>query len=220
MRPLPPKGLIVSCYLASMVGCEKQFIKSVIDLPGVVALRVEGIENVRYARHLSPDKYIIGLVKIPVADNGSRYGITPSIKWAMVLHQAGADMIATGCLPHWYNTVPSAIATAPFYIMYDMTADMDAYIPDKHRAAFEDAVNSRRIVLATTYVQKAFRMRTDLRIKYPQAIINLEGGIETGIEVQEGLEDADWVTIGAAINDPPAIIDKLLGDMEEERSRF
>ena len=63
MLKFPENGLIVSCYLESMSGSEKEFISAVAHAPGVVGLRVEGLENIAHARLIAPHKFIIGLIK-------------------------------------------------------------------------------------------------------------------------------------------------------------
>lgn len=201
MRELPESGLIVSCYLESMKGCEKNLIDAVCRMDEVVALRVEGLRNIAFARQLCPDKYIIGLVKVEYAHKGKekKLCITPDIIYADLIMDAGADMVATGCYNEWLD-LP---ATCP--VMLDIR-DFKNMIWPSRLGHIPDP-----LVIATTYQQKAFDLVKELKEKYPEAYINLEGGIETAEEVRRGFEcGARWVTIGKAINDPPTIIENLL----------
>lgn len=206
MKPLPEKGLIVSCYLESMQGCEKQFIASVANLPEVVALRVEGLDNIRFARMIAPEKFIIGLVK---NNEGYHTSITMDLHSAYAIVKAGADMVATDCLTSWGLSYSDYTLNLVFLVMYDVpeydVRGMDNLIK------YKQCIFSGGIVIATTHFPKAFDMVIELREKYPKAKINLEGGIETGEEIKTGFAcGADWVTIGKAINDPPSIIRSLL----------
>ena len=196
MRQFPPKGFIVSCYLESMRGCEKEFIASVAHLPQVVALRVEGLDNIRWARQIAPHQYIIGLVKQMV---DGRTFITPEDEFENII-ASGADMVATEEL---------SLRATPFMpIMFDLH---DANIIRDELTTLNQ-LNSQ-VLLSTTYTNKAFWAVEMLKSIHPNKV-NLEGGIETAEEIQKGFDlGADYVTIGKAINDPPKIIDNLTKDV-------
>lgn len=179
------KGLIISCYLDSMRGAEKEFISAVAHNPNIVALRIEGLDNIRYARQIAPDRYIIGLIKHLI--KGETY-ITPVSEFYNIL-SAGADMVATESMKPC-NNLP---------IMLDLNCDIDI-------------INniSENNILSTTYFHKAFDLIRILKTKYNNKV-NLEGGIETPEEIQKGFDlGADYITIGKAINDPPTIINNLM----------
>jgi len=187
MRRLPEKGLIVSCYLDSMCGVEREFIASVCHLPEVVALRIEGLDNIAYARRIAPERYIIGLVKFAVS---GRTFITPESQFKNIV-SAGADMIATEC---YY-------IADDYPVMWDINWDT-ANIKARHLRS--------DLVLSTTYYHKAFDKLQAWVGEFPNRI-NFEGGIETAEEIQRGFDlGADYVTIGKAINDPPTIIRNLI----------
>ena len=196
MRQLPPKGLIVSCYLESMRGCEKEFIASVAHLPQVVALRVEGLDNIRWARQIAPHQYIIGLVKRMY--KGDTF-ITPESEFENII-ACGANMVATEDLN--------------LGIMPVMPIMIDLYSDDVYHGLIDRLnIGNAQVVLSTTYRQKAFFMLKKLKSRFPNKV-NLEGGIETAEEIQKGFDlGADYVTIGKAINDPPTIIDILTKDV-------
>ena len=199
MRKLPPSGLIVSCYLESMKGCEREFIASVAHLPQVVALRVEGVANVRFARMTAPQAYIIGLVKV-WSNADRRYRITP-LASAVELVVAGADMVATDCMEQYPNFFGTRI-------MYDVPQES---IELFWGVGVERGVAQGEIVLATTHFQRAYGLIDRWKGKFPGAIVNLEGGIETHEDVKKGfMLGADYVTVGKAINDPPTIIRRLV----------
>lgn len=184
MRTLK-KGLIVSCYLDSMRGAEKEFISAVAHSPHIVALRIEGLDNIRYARQIAPERYIIGLVKVLI--DGKTF-ITPISEMHNVI-SAGADMVASES-PYPNTFIPR---------MRDLHCDVSLI----YKFPEED-------ILSTTYFQKAFDLIPILKGKYKNRI-NLEGGIETSEEIQKGFDlGADFVTIGKAINDPPTIINNLM----------
>ncbi len=218
MRPLPPKGLIVSCYLESMKGCEREFIASVAHLPQVVALRVEGLDNIRWARMIAPEKFIIGLVK---EHNGFFNQITPNIELdgkRIIAH--GADMVATSNIFDWmemgHNVIIHGLSIS-FRMMFDLdsggveTLCRPSALEDWEKNVLKREMQQGNIVLATTFEQKAFELVKPLKEHYPQSKVNLEGGIETPEDIQQGFDaGADYVTIGKAINDPPTIIERLV----------
>ncbi len=190
MRPLPPKGLIVSCYLESMAGCEKAFISAVARAPGVVALRVEGLENIRYARMIAPEMYIIGLAKVRRA---GLVLITPDADLGQAILDVGADMVAGERV--WHD------CGRPFMWDLDQCPDEECFWGSM----------PPQLILATTFIPKAFDLVREMKTHFPDIPVNLEGGIETAEEVQRGFDcGADYVTIGKAINDPPTIINRLV----------
>jgi hypothetical protein len=205
-----------------MTGCEKDFIAAVAHQPGVVALRVEGIENIKYARRIAPDKFIIGLVKMP------SYGanlITPTRGLAAAIHAAGADMVATQSLNTWLGIDRSHDweygCPLPWRIMADLSFDSYEYLLGDNEinqtvrldfmAGIKAEMRCDNIILATTFEDKGFDLLAQMKSDYPFAKVNLEGGITTVQELSQGFEaGANWVTIGKAINDPPTIIDNIL----------
>lgn len=206
MKPLPPKGLIVSCYLESMRGCEREFIASVAHVPGVVALRVEGLDNIRFARRIAPEKFIIGLVKQQCQGKGhlSYTRITASINLGYFIIDAGADMVATDSYMDFLKV------GTPYHIMGDMNrSGFEADLGNGLGCA--GRIHPVEFVIATTYESKAFGFVKHIKELYPNQLVNLEGGIETAEEVQQGFAaGADYVTIGKAINDPPTIVKGLM----------
>lgn len=214
MANLPPNGLIVSCYLESMKGAERDFISAVAHVPGVVALRVEGIDNIEFARRIAPDQFIIGLVK---QFDGFRNIITPDLlSMGREIIHAGADMVAAenilapGIHPGYYREDGINI---PFAVMWDMNQDEVLHIQDHSGdpARVRGMARENSIILATTFTPKAFDQVVALRKQFPDVPINLEGGIDDCREVLLGYEaGANYVTIGKAINDPVTIINNLL----------
>lgn len=193
---LPPKGLIVSCYLESMKGCEKDFIASVVKNKHVVGLRVEGLDNIRYARMLT-DKFIIGLVK---RMNGGMTTITPTIEDYRDVLRVGADMVASGECVLW--------KAIPENIMIDLCNNSFDVLVEKFELK-EFLCN--HVILATTYENKGYDLLIKIKEMFPEAKVNLEGGLMTREDIQKAFElGADWVTIGKAINDPPTIINYLM----------
>ncbi len=221
MANLPEDGLIVSCYLESMKGAEKDFISAVAHAKGVVALRVEGVANIEYARRIAPDKFIIGLIK---EFNGFRNIITPDLlKMGRTIIHAGADMVAAEqvfqwCVDNGYWRDDGI--DLPFAVMCDLhssaffveKSDDETPFLDKYDAiVIRELSRTNSIILATTFTPKAFDQVAALRVQFPDVPINLEGGIETAEEIQEGYNaGATYVTIGKAINDPVTIIHNLL----------
>lgn len=220
MRHRPEKGLIVSCYLESMCGCEFEFIAAVAHLPGVVGLRVEGLENIRYARRIAPEKFIVGLVK--VRERGE-IRITPNILDAYEVKDVGADMVAMEFLSELVcaGDIPTTEhgLQIPFSVMMDIdTERYEAYFctslpgrPTNCKVALRQGLRNETIVLATTFEDRAFDLVERIKKDMPFALVNLEGGIKTAADIQRGFDcGADWVTIGKAINDPPTIIESLV----------
>ena len=222
MRPLPPRGLIVSCYLESMRGCEREFIASAAHLPQVIALRVEGLDNIGWARMVAPEMFIIGLVK---EHNGFYNEITPDIELdgkRIIAH--GADMVATSNVFSWM-TMGHNVTIHGLSISFRMMFDLDAggievlcrpsVLEDWEKNVLKREISHDNIVLATTFESKAFELVKLLKEHYPQSKVNLEGGIETAEEIQRGFDaGADYVTIGKAINDPPTIIERLMDGVD------
>lgn len=209
-RQFPPDGLIVSCYLESMAGAERDFISAVAYAPGVVALRVEGLDNIAFARRIAPDAYIIGLIKV---FNGERNVITPeAVEMGKEIVHAGADMVATEMVGIGFQL--------PQKVMWDMHKHhVDWLVTDKEARGWMNQLIVRdKIVLATTFMQRAFIEACMLRAHFPDAKINIEGGIETTHHYEHSLNDcgANYVTIGKAINDPVTIIQNLLKGQADE----
>lgn len=216
MRNLPKNGLIVSCYLEGMKGSERAFIATVANLSGVVALRVEGLDNIEFARRIAPDQFIIGLIK---KSNGTRNLITPDLDvMGRAIKSAGADIVAAERIFHWgernhRNRIDGI--NLPFRVMWDLHAnDFDADI----RINEDDATRVRcmaregQIIMATTFISKAFDYIQGLRRQFSDLVlVNLEGGIENAEQLQQGFAcGANYVTIGKAINDPETIIENIL----------
>lgn len=198
-RMYPPSGLIVSCYLESMRGCEKQFIASVVNHPKVIGLRIEGIDNIKWARMLT-DKFIVGLIKKLEA---GKIDITPEYKNCHDILFAGANMVATGCFLRWGD------------IMYReplmLDCDKERYLELKSRHVLIDIINQNEIILATTYENKGYDLLNQMKDDYPDIKVNFEGGIMDHEDISKAfMLGADWVTVGKAINDPPTIVNNLM----------
>ena len=218
------KGLIVSCYLESLRGCEKEFIACVINHPHVVAVRVEGLDNIKWARLISPNAFIIGLVKDMI--QGKTY-ITDKSEIVNIL-TCGANMVATEEIFYEWK-IPSDTQDKYEYdiididnetpIMLDLSRESLAqlkrcYDKDWMIANFiNDSILAGTLIFSTTYEHKAFDMIKEIRDIFPNALVNLEGKIETQEEILKGFAmGADYITIGKAINDPPTIINNLLAN--------
>lgn len=198
------QGLIVSCYLDSMRGCEKQFIAAVANTD-VVALRVEGIDNIKFARYVT-HKPIIGLIKKYIY---GRVVITPEPGMIDAILDAGADIVATGAYEQWLD---DGFNDTHINLMLDLSKSVYAYLCRN----YSDVLRQENIILATTYENKAFDFVMKMRSDFPNSLINLEGGIESYIEIKKGfIAGADYVTIGKAINDPRFIVQRLLAQMRE-----
>lgn len=194
---LPPDGLIVSCYLESMRGAEMFFLKSICKLRMITALRVEGIENIEYAKANSILP-IIGLIK-RLQDDGSY--ITASIDDLLAVEEAGADFVAIDS-----RTCNSNLASVYNKATIPIAADIE-YL--------SEAINAYKlgaVIISTTFKPKAFDLIKEIKSSLRNCKINLEGGIETRKEVQQAFQlGANYVTIGKMINDPSTIIKHLLG---------
>lgn len=199
---LPDRGFIVSCYLESMYGCEREFIDAVmLNCPEVKALRVEGEENIKYAVDMSR-KYIIGLIK-----QENKYGayITSTERNVKRVIDAGANMVAIDSRlineEVWDNKLYDA-STIP--IMADVRILDEAL--DAHKLGAS--------IIATTFQQKGFILAQGIKQRLPNALVNLEGGIQTPSEVQHAFDiGCDYVTVGKMINDPPTITKYLVSDI-------
>jgi putative N-acetylmannosamine-6-phosphate epimerase len=190
---LPPKGLIVSCYLESMRGCEKAFIASLVNNKHVAGLRVEGLDNIQYARMLT-DKFIIGLVKKMKC---GVMQITPTYEDYRDVLSAGADIVASGCGLTW-KEIPNSL-------MVDM--DKDSFNELIHDHRFDEGIKKNTIILATTYENKGYGLLVE---------VNFEGGVMCQDDIDRAfMLGADWVTIGKAINDPPTIVNNLVNHIKE-----
>jgi len=218
MRRFPENGLIVSCYLESMSGSERDFISAVAHAPGVVGLRVEGLENIEFARRIAPDIWIGGLVKV---FDGSRNLITPDLlAMGRAIINAGADIVAAENIIGWAwknQTIRVDGIGVPFKVMWDLKAEDfeshgdDVRIKDADACRIRQMALSEEIVLATTFIPKAFSHLHALRYQFPDVKINLEGGIQTAAEYSQAFTlGANYVTIGKAINDPRTIIETIL----------
>jgi len=219
MRALPEKGLIVSCYLESMRYCERDFISAVAHVPGVVGLRVEGLENIEFARRIAPEKFIIGLVKVKQGANGT--AITPSLEDGYNVHHAGADMIATSHLLEWTHPLGGEICTphgfaVPFRIMADMSGETFRELCERSElllASFRREIDERNLVFATTFEDYGIGLLQNIKKAFPCALVNLEGGVwNPEMLVDAFRHGADYVTIGKAINDPRFITEMLVSE--------
>jgi putative N-acetylmannosamine-6-phosphate epimerase len=197
-----------------MKGTERNFIAAVAHVPGVVALRVEGLDKIEFARKIAPGTFIIGLIKV---FDGHRNLITPDLMdmGREIIH-AGADMVAAENVFEWCRPTHMRVdgLQLPFKVMWDMTPDEIAGLlrSNDDQCRVRQMGARGQIVLATTFIHKAFVEAVMLRGKFPSIKINLEGGIETHREYEHGLTycHANYVTIGKAINDPVTIINNLL----------
>lgn len=222
MRRLPENGLIVSCYLESMRGSEKEFISAVAHAPGVMGLRVEGLDNIEHARKIAPDTWIVGLIK---EFDGFRNLITPDLPaMGRAIIHAGADIVAAERVSTWTLENPIIRVDGlgvPFKVMWDLKAEdfesdgdgdvRTLTINEADACRIRQMALREEIVLATTFIPKAFPYAHALRYQFPNVKINLEGGIETAEEyAQAFVLGANYVTIGKAINDPRTIIETIL----------
>ena len=192
---LPLSGLIVSCYLESMHGAEEIFIDAVAKCPGLVALRIEGINNILFAKKRSKLP-IIGLIKNKQQDGSY---ITACLNDLYKVQDAGADFVA----------IDSRLCNKSIGLLY-----MNAKIPIMADIeTISDGIEAAKlgaVVLATTFIPKAFDLLRILK-QYVEIPINLEGGIETREEIRRAFDSgASYVTIGKMINDPPTIIKHFL----------
>jgi len=202
---MPKRGLIVSCYLESMEGCEKAFIDAVAKCPGVVGLRVEGVQNIRYARREYSDLWIIGLVKTHI--NGDTI-ITTCPKEGDIIMDAGADMVATE------KYIDFLDAGVPYPIMADMNwEEYMRYMGNGSLPRHIEKIIDHEVILATTREKHQLDFAAKIREDFYGASINIEGGISSPYQVKVGLEKYEYVTIGKAINDPPFIIRRLLHEV-------
>jgi putative N-acetylmannosamine-6-phosphate epimerase len=210
------QGLIVSCYLDTMRGAEKAFIASVAHLPAIVALRVEGLDNIRYARQIAPDRYIIGLVKH--LSNGRSF-ITYEEDIQNII-ASGADMVATEeiCWKYTINDIVEyEFLDTDAQIMLDLSYHsfdefIDVYNNDTDfRAYIDGKIANKAIVFATTYENCAYALVEGIKRWQSSALVNIEGGVMRKEQIKKGLAvGADYVTIGKAFNDPPTIIQEMI----------
>lgn len=215
------KGLIVSCYLEGMKGAEKEFISAVAHNPNVAGLRVEGIDNIRYARQIAPDKFIIGLIKTW----NDHYSITPSTNYASEIIHAGADVIATENVDVFlaFSELTTNGISCPYRFMLDLDYEgwkrlFEFAPPEKHKIRL--GIREKILIPATTFESdpaKSIRMIEDVRRICPAGLINYEGGILNPRDMDRAYQaGADYVTVGKAFNDPATIINTW---MEVSRKR-
>lgn len=216
----PPNGLIISCYLEGLKGAEKEFISSVIHHPRVVAIRVEGIENIHYARLVGgKDKFIIGLVK---RWDGRRYCITPSMSDVSEIYNAGANAIATNNVDLYFGYVTAGeyCINSSYCWMLDLDlAKWETLKFYKKKVLLDAGIREQIVIIATTMeinAKNSLALVKTIRQQYGElAIINYEGGVNNPQEMQNAFNaGANYVTIGKAFNDPATIINNWFSAKE------
>ncbi len=200
MNKLPKSGLIVSCYLTDWAGYEKQFIDIVKENKNIVALRVEGEENIRYAKE-NTNLPVIGLIKDFKYDNY----ITPTKKYYLRCVMAGADFVAVDFRDRkkvgWAYSVSSSIW------------------PDIERP--EDAIELIKLgfkIISSTFtkdqlsfVGKLFGMDKNI----VKNNLNAEGSIDKVMYIDHlSSYCTKYFTIGTAINSPNGIINDIFLEYE------
>jgi putative N-acetylmannosamine-6-phosphate epimerase len=187
--------LIVSCHLETMKGCEKRFIESVASHPSLWGLRVEGIENIKFARSIT-GLFLVGLVK--TWDEAFGRNRITVLREHEAIMSAGADMVA-GEVPY---------GSRPF--LWDLSDKSYAEEVLPRADELNPLLDGRSLVLSTTFSERGFELVRRMRRDFPRAIINCEGGLVSRGDLLWA-EDcgADWVTVGRAINDPRFILDGL-----------
>lgn len=207
------KGLIVSCYLESMKGCEKEFIASVINLPQVVGLRVEGIDNIRFARQLCPrEKFIIGLAK---KWKKSYTLITPNESAVREIINTNADLVATNNQAVAWKMLETRKygLSYPCKFVLDLNTNTfnELLLWNKQTLGVRPFISEHIVWLATTMEDRAYDLIEKMRSKFINAVIVAEGGFGKAEEIQEAFDSgANYVCIGKAINDPPTIVRRFM----------
>lgn len=179
-----------------MRGCEKNFIRAVASHPALWGLRVEGIENIRFARSIT-SLFLVGLVKTWDEALG-RNRITVFGEHEAI-ESAGADMVAGETL----------LTSSPF--LWDLSEESYAKEVLPRAEELSPLLEAKSLVLSTTFSERGFELVRRMRRDFPYAIINCEGGMVSRGDLLWA-EDcgADWATIGRAINDPVFILDGLM----------
>lgn len=180
--------LIVSC---------QDYTSVMIDAAirgGAAGLRINGPKDIRLARRKS-DLPVIGCNKM-YFPNSPIY-ITPSVRAALCLVEAGADIVALDCtrrprVRQRPREIIAAIHQAGALTLADLAS------PDEAPAAIEDGVDILSTTLAPTF-DPTF-IRELVRLGRP---VLAEGHIETPEQARDALEAGAWaICVGTAITRP------------------
>jgi hypothetical protein len=211
--PLPDSGLIVSCYLSDWKSREKEFIKIVSGNPNVVALRVEGEDNIKFAKDYS-GKCVVGLIK----DFAYPNYITPTDNHAKRCFLAGADFVAVDMrlskeihkdnLLNWKDYHSVLVFNDNKFIVYTdyfkrCWADLKYEQYDYTQTEFNFPI------VSTTFAEGLhWKVLDKVDKEFALKHLNIEGGVNLK-NYKELKKRAKYVTIGKAIHDPNTIINLL-----------
>lgn len=195
-------GLIVSCQPVPGSPLDKPEIVAAMALAaeqaGAVALRIEGVENLRATRGLVTIP-IIGIIKRDLDDSPVR--ITPYLEDIDALAQAGADIIAVDGTER-ERPVPVAALLARIH-QHSLLAMADC-------SSLEDGLACQSLgaeIIGTTlsgYTTTSTPEEPDLALVKALAQagcrVNAEGRYNTPVQAAEAMRDGAWaVTVGSAI---------------------
>lgn len=200
MSRLPEPGLIVSCYMHSMKDCTKSLIDTIWEIDEVKTLRIEGIDNINYAKRLKDikHKYIIGLIKDKEKELASLPYISASLDDIKRLcDYSGADMIAVdsrgrnrNSTVHDWLVMRNLYRCAQLPIMADIELEAEADV----------ALDNGAAIIATTFLNKGFDLAK--RLSKRDIPVNIEGGLVSNNDIKIAMKTgAKWWTVGRAIHD-------------------
>lgn len=202
-------GLIVSCQAPPMSAMDRPEIMAAIaqtvESAGAIAIRAEGIDNVRAIKNVV-NVPVIGLVKRRTSD--SPVYITPSAADVDALVQAGADIVAFDATDRKRadgKNLELFIREVRALTNVALLGDIDSI--ESARIAMGLGIDALASTLSG-YTDRVIKKRPDLELvkklsaSFPVPII-AEGGYSTSNDMQMAFHRGAWaVCIGTAITNP------------------
>jgi N-acylglucosamine-6-phosphate 2-epimerase len=211
-------GLIVSCQAPPKSAMDRPEIMAAIaqtvESAGAIAIRAEGIENVRAIKNVVHIP-VIGLVKRRT--NDSSVYITPTPADVQALVQVGADIIAFDATDRTRSNgkgLAFFIKEVRALTNIALLGDVDSI--ESAQVAMELGIEALASTLSG-YTDRVVENRPDLElVKKISAILDgpliAEGGYSTPDEIRDALDLGAWaVCVGTAITNPYLLTQKFLG---------
>lgn len=188
-------------------------IAQTVESAGAIAIRAEGIENVRAVKN-AVNVPVIGLIKR--RSNDSSVYITPSPADVQALVEAGADIVAFDATDRKRangKTLKFFVEEVRALTDVALLGDVDSI--ESARVAMELGIDALASTLSG-YTDRVAENRPDVElVKKISAIfkgpIIAEGGYSTPRDIQEAFDHGAWaVCVGTAITNPYLLTRELV----------
>ncbi|MDN3629341.1 N-acetylmannosamine-6-phosphate 2-epimerase [Vibrio lentus] len=196
------KGFVASCQPVDDGPMDKPEIVTAMAMAsvmgGAVALRIEGVENLRAVRpHV--DVPIIGIVKRDLDDSPIR--ITPYLKDVQALHEAGADIIAIDASDRARPVTIDTLVAEIHKLGRLAMADSSSYIEGMYAKQLGvEIIGSTLSGYTGGVIPEEPDFELVERLKQSGCFVMAEGRYNSPELAQRAIESgADCVTVGSAI---------------------